>query len=430
MKQLFISGGAEGFDFVCDSIAADKSISHRSAMFSLLSDKPSRIRNYLLAGDTLSTLAIIEALGAKVQRRGSDVTITPQDDIYEAGDVLDCGNSGTAIRLFCGLLSSVKGHFVLTGDKYLRQRPMKRVARPLRSIGARIDGRKEGTLAPLSIRGGGLKPFTYRSEIASAQVKSAMILAALRAEGKCYYSEPHQSRDHTERMLSGMGAKLQTGETIEITPMKNPLNPLDIDIPADPSSGFFFAVAAAIVPGGKTLIKNVSLNKTRIESYKVLEKMGAEITYDLKQDRYEPVGDISVSYAGRLQAVDVRENISWLIDELPALAIAMAVARGQSSVANAQELRVKESDRISSVISNLQRCGIQCEEKQDGYAITGGKLQSARIESYGDHRVAMSFAVAGLLADMQIQDTGCIDTSFPGFAKLLSQITKVEHSDD
>jgi 3-phosphoshikimate 1-carboxyvinyltransferase len=428
MKKVHIAK-ANAFDLVCDTIASDKSISHRCAMFSLLSDKPSRIKNYLKAEDTLNTLQIVESLGAKIEWVSeNELIITPQDKLYEANDVLDCGNSGTAIRLFCGFLSSAQGHFVLTGDKYLRKRPMKRVVEPLRSIGAQIDGRNNGDLAPLSIRGKKLQAFDYESKIASAQVKSALILAALKAEGACSFSEPELSRDHTERMLQGMGANLKVEDKIYVEPMTKPLEPLDITVPTDPSSAFFFAVAAAIVEGAQVLIKNVTLNKTRIESYKVLEKMGAKVEYIQKQNVYEPIGDIKVSYNGKLNAVVVEENISWLIDELPALSIAMSVAQGQSFVKNAHELRVKESDRISTVVTGLQRCGVSVEEFEDGYGITGGSLQSATVDSHGDHRIAMSFCIGGLLCSMEVNDIECIDTSFPNFFEILSQITEYQTS--
>ncbi|MBI3873571.1 MAG: 3-phosphoshikimate 1-carboxyvinyltransferase, partial [Arcobacter sp.] len=229
-------------------------------------------------------------------------------------------------------------------------------------------------------------------------------------------------RDHTERMLNGMGAKILTNKDgwIEINPITKPLSPLNITVPADPSSAFFFAVAAAIVPNSKIILKNLTLNPTRIEAYKVLKKMGTKITYIEKENIYEPIGDIEVVYAP-LKGVEVSENIAWLIDELPALSIAMAVADGESIVKNAKELRVKESDRISSVVNNLALCGVKFEEFEDGYKIFGGNcLQKATINSNGDHRIAMSFAIAGLLCGMDIEDTACIDTSFPNFVELLN----------
>jgi len=426
--RVTVATAPGSFRMTVGDIAPDKSISHRAAMFALLSDRPSHVHNFLLGEDTLNTLHIVEQLGATVERNAGEVTITPPEHFQEPDDVLDCGNAGTGMRLFCGLLSGIEGSFVLTGDRYLRGRPMNRVVKPLRSIGARIDGREAGNLAPLHIRGGAMEAFAYDSPIDSAQVKSALILAALRGSGVSRYHESLLSRDHTERMLRGMGADVRTAADgwIEVTPLKAPLDPLDITVPADPSSGFFFAVAAAIVPGSEVTIQNVSLNPTRIEAYRILSKMGAKIEYKVTEDRYEPIGDIHIAYNGTLRATDVSENIAWLIDELPALAIAMAVAEGRSIVRNAAELRVKESDRIASVLHGLEKSGIVTEEFDDGYAITGGQLKPATVESFGDHRIAMSFSIAGLVCGMAVEDTACVDTSFPNFYALLRQITKVD----
>lgn len=428
MRNVTVSPKNSSFTLKCSDIASDKSISHRCAMFALLSDKPSKIRNFLLGEDTLASLSIAQQLGATVTREGANVEIIPPKTLCEPSNILDCGNAGTGMRLYAGLLSGIEGSFILTGDKYLRSRPMNRVAIPLRNIGAKIDGREEGNLAPLAIRGGNLKSFKYESPIDSAQVKSALILAGLQADDNSYYKETLLSRDHTERMLSGMGASvsLQEDAWIKIEPLKKPLNPLNITVPADPSSGFFFAVAAAITPNAKSIIENVTLNPTRIEAYKVLEQMGAKITYIEKENIYEPIGDIEIVYNGQLKAITVKENIAWLIDELPALCIAMATANGTSVVKNAKELRVKESDRISSMLTGLNACKIKTVEHEDGYEIIGSTVQSARINSHGDHRIAMSFAIAGLLSKISIEDVACIETSFPNFFDILNQITTIK----
>jgi 3-phosphoshikimate 1-carboxyvinyltransferase len=424
MKTIRIAK-ADNFELVVEDIASDKSISHRSVMFALLSDKASKIENFLKAEDTLNTLNIIKKLGATIQVDKNVIIITPPKHIIEPDSVLDCGNSGTGMRLFCGLLSAFEGSFVLIGDRYLHSRPMKRITKPLRDIGVKIDARKDGEFAPIHIRGGKIKAFEYKSKIASAQVKSAMILSALNGDGISVYQEPEMSRDHTERMLNGMGANIKTeNNIITIEPIKKPLKPLNIKIPADPSSGFFFAVAAAIMPNSSVIIKDVTLNKTRVEAYKILAKMGTKVEFVLKDNVYEPIGDIRVSYAP-LQAVKVDSNISWLIDELPALSIAFANAKGVSVVKNASELRVKESDRIGSVIKNLNLCNIKTKEYQDGYEVQGGIMQDASIESFGDHRIAMSFAIAGLKSGITVKDTECIDTSFPNFLDILSQITTI-----
>jgi len=424
MSQVEVFACSE-FSLAISEIAPDKSISHRSAMFSLLACGTSEIRNFLRAEDTLNTLEIVKKLGAKVEDKEGVIKIS-SDGIQESPDILDCGNSGTGMRLFCGLLSSANGHFILTGDEYLRRRPMKRVTAPLRDIGAKLDGRNSGDLAPLSIRGASLKAFNYESKIASAQVKSAMILAALRADGVCTYKEPELSRDHTERMLKGMGADIKVdGLLTTIAPMKELLSPLNIRVPADPSSAFFFAVAAAITPNSSVVLEGVTLNETRIEAFRALERMGANITYELTSDKYEPIGDITVKYAP-LKAITVEENISWLIDELPALSIAFACAKGTSIIKNAEELRVKESDRISTVVKGLLACGIQVDEYEDGYTVTGGTLNRATIDSHGDHRIAMSFIIAGLKCGMEVTDLECINTSFPNFFELLKRITEVK----
>jgi 3-phosphoshikimate 1-carboxyvinyltransferase len=424
MEKLHLEKLTKSFDIVIDTIASDKSISHRCAMFSLLSDKPSTIKNFLRGEDTMDSLRIAQKLGAKIEDNGETITITPPTKLSEPDDVLDCGNAGTGMRLYSGLLAGIEGSFVLTGDKYLRSRPMKRVADPLRNIGAEIDGREDGNKAPLHIRGGKLASFKYHSPIDSAQVKSALILAGIQSNEKSFYKEDLLSRDHTERMLNGMGAKIETNEDgwIEINPLTGALNPLNITVPTDPSSAFFFAVAAAIVPNAKVTLKNLTLNPTRIEAYKILEKMGAKVTYVENENLYEPIGDIIVENA-QLNGVEVSENIAWLIDELPALSIAMSIANGESIVKNAKELRVKESDRISAVVDNLKLCGVQYEEYEDGYKIFGGtELQKATINSYGDHRIAMSFAIAGLLCGMDIEDTQCIETSFPNFTEILNSL--------
>jgi len=424
MDKLSISKLLKPFNIVIDNIASDKSISHRCAMFSLLSNQPSTIQNYLRGEDTMDSLNIAAKLGATIEDHGKTIIITPPEKLTEPDDILDCGNAGTGMRLYAGLLAGTEGSFVLTGDKYLRSRPMKRVANPLRDIGAKIDGREDGNKAPLHIRGGKLKSFKYHSPIDSAQVKSALILASLRGDEPSFYKENLLSRDHTERMLSGMGVNISTQEDgwIKINPIKEPLKPLNITVPTDPSSAFFFAVAAAITPKSKVTLKNLTLNPTRIEAYKVLEKMGAKITYIQTEDVYEPLGDIIVEH-NELHGVEVSSNIAWLIDELPALSIAMSIASSPSTVKNAEELRVKESDRISAVVNSLGLCGVKFTEFEDGYTIDGNSaLNKATINSHGDHRIAMSFAIAGLLCDMEVEDTQCIETSFPNFMEILESL--------
>ncbi|TKX32361.1 3-phosphoshikimate 1-carboxyvinyltransferase [Campylobacter aviculae] len=405
-------------------VAADKSISHRFAIFSLLTQGENRAKNYLLAGDTLNTLKILEHLGAKVKRNHSNISIIPPKKILSPNCVLDCGNSGTAMRLMLGFLSGISGFFVLNGDKYLNNRPMDRICNPLKQIGAKIYGRDEATLAPICIEGQKLDSFNYESQIPSAQIKTAMILAAFNANGKSIFIESSLSRNHSENMLKSMGAPLKIskdGLKLEISNLTKPLKVQDINIPNDPSSAFYFALAAIIVPNSKIILKNVLLNPTRIEAYKILQKMGANIKTKITQNDFETIGEISAS-SSELKGVELKENIAWLIDEIPALAIAFSIAKGKSILKNAQELRVKESDRIMAIVKNLKLCGINVKEFEDGFEIEGGKVNKAKIKSYGDHRIAMSFAILGLVCGMEIDDVECIQTSFPKFIEILVRL--------
>ncbi|RAX51798.1 3-phosphoshikimate 1-carboxyvinyltransferase [Helicobacter sp. 16-1353] len=448
---------ADSSDFIIiDSIASDKSISHRSVIFSLLSDKKTRIKNYLFGEDTLDTLKIALKLGLKLESnkgnlsdlialaknnydelKGVELILEPEKSgIQEPNDILYCGNAGTAIRLYMGLLARSKGQFILSGDKYLNSRPMGRIINPLKSIGANISARCNDTLAPICVRGANLKPFKYHSEISSAQVKSAMILAALGLEGESHFSEVSKSRDHSEKMLLGMGANLKIeNNNITIIPDSKPLNPLDIAIPSDPSSAFYFAVLGAIIPNAKICLKNILLNETRIEAFYVLQKMGANIDIKKTNSTYEDIGDICVS-GGNLMGIEVDSNIAWLIDEIPALGVAFAFAKGKSKVINAKELRIKESDRIKATIEGLKSFGVKCEELEDGFIIEGGvnapkkyiQKKHIQINSYGDHRIAMSFAIMGVLYSVEILDSACIDVSFPNFLNILSRFAKIENA--
>ena len=422
------------FDVKFSRLCSDKSISHRTAIFSLLSKAQSHITNYLEAQDCLNTIEAIKALGADVKRiKEGEYLITPPAKISSPNKVLECGNSGTAMRLFMGLLAGVKDEFfVLSGDKYLNERPMKRVASPLASVGAKIYGRDNANKAPIAICGQELGYFSYDSPIASAQVKTALILAALQNKG-CKLSESELSRDHSERMLKAMGADISQNiaangvHTISLNALTKPLNPLNIDVPNDPSSCFFFAVAAAIMPNSKVRFENILLNPTRIEAFKVLEKMGAIISYEKSSNEYDDIGAITVSSPkDGLKAINVSERISWLIDEAPALSIAFACAQGKSVLNNAKELRVKEGDRSAVTVNALKACGIDASELEDGFEIIGDpngtKLKNAVIDSHGDHRIAMSFAVLGLKCGMEIRGAEYIATSFPTFSKHLASL--------
>ncbi len=445
MRNTIIYKHTSKIDCCIDNVAPDKSISHRSIIFSFLSNKASRIRNYLFGEDTLNTLKIAIKLGLEVESSSlkdvanntnpQELIVKPnKNGILEPDDVLDCGNAGTTIRLYTGLLAPAKGQFILSGDKYLRSRPMSRVIAPLKSIGANITARssngKVDELAPICIIGSKLKPFSYHSEISSAQVKTALLLTALQIDGQSNVSEIAKSRDHSERILLGMGANLTiNNNNITINPPTSSLEPIDIEIPADPSSAFYFAVLSAISANSSITISNVLLNETRIEAFLVLQKMGANVTIIKKDSTYEDIGDICIKSAS-LKAVNVDSNISWLIDEIPALAIAFAVAEGSSKISNAKELRFKESDRIKATLEGLRAFGVECEEFDDGFIIKGGINPPStliEINSYGDHRIAMSFAILGVLYGVKVLDSDCIDVSFPNFLEILSSITKVEN---
>ncbi|MBZ7936195.1 3-phosphoshikimate 1-carboxyvinyltransferase [Campylobacter sp. B0100352/1] len=421
---MIIHALSDSFEIEISDIAADKSISHRFAIFSLLTKKENKAKNYLLAQDTLNTLEILKKLGAEVKIYGSNVSIIPPRKILSPKDILYCGNSGTLMRLMIGFLSGISGFFVLSGDTSLNNRPMKRICNPLKNIGAKIYGREDANLAPICIEGQKLYSFNHESQISSAQVKTAMILSALNANGNSVFKEPKLSRNHSENMLKAMGAPLKISEDglkIEISNLKESLKEQDIEIPNDPSSAFYFVLAAIIIPNSKIKISNVLLNPTRIEAYKILQKMGAKIEIKITQNHFESIGEIEASFS-KLKGIEFKENIAWLIDEIPALAIAFALANGVSILKNAQELRVKESDRIHAIVSNLRLCGVKVEEFEDGFKIEGGKVNKAKIKSYKDHRIAMSFAILGMICGMEIDDFECIETSFPNFIEILKRL--------
>ena len=436
MSSISIQKISRHFTIEINDIASDKSISHRSVLFALLAKDTCKISNFLRGEDTLNTLKIAQYLGASVQDDGQCIIITPPDEIEEPSEILDCGNSGTGIRLLCGLLAGRDSKmFILTGDSSIRSRPMGRIIAPLNSNGANILGRQENTLAPIVIKGVKPKSFHYESLISSAQVKSALLFYGLFAKENSSIVEPSLSRDHTEIMLQKLGAKVSTinadKTTIHLEPMSGKLDSFSLVVPSDPSSGFFFAVAACLIPDANITLKNILLNDTRIEAYKVLQKMGADIEFRVTSEAFEQVGDIIISHAP-LRAIEVSENIAWLIDEIPALAIAFCVAEGKSKIKNAKELRAKESDRIASVVKNLRLFNVEVLEYEDGFEVLGKELQEWQkndfshitVQSYDDHRIAMSFAVLGLLCGVSIQNTQCVATSFPNFFPLLESLNK------
>ena len=409
----------------------DKSLSHRAVMFAAIAEGRTEISGFLTGEDTLNTAAAVRMLGITVEERGPGSLMVAGkglDGLKEPSGVLDLGNSGTGMRLLAGLLSGQDFFSVLNGDRYLVKRPMGRIVGPLRRMGAVIDGRLGGTLAPLAIRGAGreAKAIEFSSPIASAQVKSAVLLCGLYAEGVTAVTEPHKSRDHTERLLRFFGVDVKDdGFRVSLAGRPRLRAPGELVIPADVSSAAFFMVAAAIVPGSDLLIRNVGVNPTRTGIIDVLAAMGADITLQSRREQAgEPVADIRVRHR-RLHAVQVGgEMIPRAIDEIPVIAVAAAFAEGTTVIRDASELRVKESDRIATIAAELRKMGAEVRECTDGMEITGReRLAGAVCESHGDHRIAMSMAVAGLAAtgETTVRDAQWIETSFPGFGRFLAQ---------
>jgi 3-phosphoshikimate 1-carboxyvinyltransferase len=416
------------------SVPGDKSLSHRAAIFSGVAHGQSVIRNFLPSADCLCTLAAMQALGAQVEVieempgcgpvamriRGTAMQLcAPQTSI-------DCGNSGTAMRLLAGLLAGQPFESQLHGDASLSTRPMGRVIEPLRAMGAQIDALGETSgCAPLRILPATLKGMTHRMSVASAQVKSALLLAGLFASGETTVIQPATTRDHTERLLGMFGVDVRIeGDRISIDGGSVPVA-CDFTVPGDLSSAAFWFVAAATKPGSCVTIRDVGLNPTRTAILDVLQRMGARVEINPARRDDEPVGDVVIKGVPLHGTEVLKHEIPNLIDEIPVIAVAAALAEGRTTIRHAAELRVKESDRIRTVAANLRAMGCLVDEFDDGMEITGGRmLQGAEIPSFGDHRIAMAFAIAGLSADgpTRILDTACVGTSYPGFARHLDAV--------
>ena len=412
-------------------VPGDKSISHRAIMFASLAQGESRIRGLLRGEDCLSTMQAFKSLGIEVDEKSADELIIygrGLDGLREPTDVVDCGNSGTTMRLMSGILAAQPFFSVLTGDQYLRKRPMGRVIGPLSEMGAKILGREDHSKAPLAIDGGGLYPTEYHSPIASAQVKSALLLAGMQIDGTTTVYEPHLSRDHSERMLRYFGAELESFSGGARVTGRVALKGQDIKIPGDISSAAFFLVAGLIVPGAELLLKNVGVNPTRCGVIDILQQMGGSIELTNQRELSgEPVADLLVK-SSHLHGIEIGGSlIPRAIDEFPVVSVAAAFASGVTTICDAKELRVKETDRIAAMCETLGALGGVIEPREDGMVITGGhSLSGGRVNSFGDHRIAMSMAVAALAAegDVEITDTACTETSFPGFWDLLTLISK------
>ena len=416
-------------------VPSDKSISHRAVILGALARGTTRVYNWLSSADTLATLSIVRHLGVKVEEcnRGELLIEGADYSFLEPQDILRAENSGTTARLMAGVLATQPFFSVITGDESLRQRPMLRVVEPLRRMGAFVDGREGGNKLPLCIRGGKLRGISFFNKKASAQVKSSLILAGLRAEGTTEILEPVLSRDHTERMLRSFGVELvslaeERGHIVKVKGGQS-LKATDIYCPADPSSASFFCALALLAPQGELLLKDVLVNPTRDGFYRKLIEMGAQIEYvNVREVSSEQVADILVRSTQNLKAVNVGpDEVPAMIDEIPMLAVVMAMAEGKSEVRGASELRVKESDRIKAVVENLSSMGADIQEREDGFVIEGpAKLKGAPIKTFSDHRIAMAFSIAGLVAEgiTSIDDPECVRISYPSFYEDLKKLVR------
>ena len=406
----------------------DKSITHRAIMFGALARGITEVRGYLDAEDCRSTISCLRSLGVKIVARGEKLLVEGRNmNLDPPEKPLDAGNSGTTARLLMGILAGQHFSATVTGDSSLKKRPMKRVTEPLQAMGAEFSGEGGGEYLPLTIRGGNLKAIEFISPRPSAQVKTAILLAGLYAEGDSIVEEPYLSRNHTELMLARFGAKVESEGSRVTLHGKPALHGVPVMVPGDLSAAAFFLVAAAIIPGSDLLLKHVGVNPTRSGIIDVLTRMGASIELRNKQTwGAEPVVDILIRGGTRLKGVAVGgEDIPRLIDELPILAVAAAVAKGKTVISGASELRVKESDRISALTEELKKMGAGIEETEDGMIIEGRTaLKGTEVESCGDHRIAMALAVAGLAAENEtvVNDAGVIEISFPGFMQSLRSL--------
>ena len=416
------------------AIPGDKSISHRSIMLGALADGDTHVTNFLESADCLSTIDCFTRLGIFVER---DFTHPGHVIVHGMGMqglhpsfhtvVLYTGNSGTTTRIMTGILAPQRFVSLVSGDNSVNARPMKRVITPLAQMGAKIVSMNDDGCAPLQITGTPLHGITYDSPVASAQVKSAILLAGLYAEGPTTVNEPTKSRDHTERMLRAFGASVETkGNSVTVTPTDR-LTPIDIEVPGDISSAAYFLAGACIVPGSEVLLKHVGINPTRDGILRVAKAMGADIELVNETKDAEPCADLLVKSSALHGTTIGGDLIPTLIDELPVIAVMAACAEGTTVITDAAELRVKESDRIRAVAEGLSAMGADITPTADGFVIHGGKpLHGAKIHTYDDHRIAMSFAVAGLAAEGEttLDDESCVRISYPSFFRDLAALER------
>lgn len=415
-------------------LPGDKSITHRALFSSALAKGESELHGLNICADCLSTLQCLVDLGAEIELNGTGARVSGRGlfGLEEPENVLDAGNSGTTLRILPGILAPQAFFSVISGDASLRRRPMDRIINPLRLMGGQIWGRAGGTRAPISSWGSELGGMRLRTAVASAQVKSALIYAGVLAEGQTVIEEPAPSRDHTERMLSYMGAEITVEEGVVSVTGRHQYQAARLDIPADISAAAFFLVGAALIPGSEVVLQGVGANPGRIGVVEALKAMGARIEIlEGREQCNEPVVDLLVRSsqdAPRLKAIEIgADQVPAIIDELPILAVAATQAEGETHIRGAAELRVKESDRIAVLAGELRRLGAQVEELEDGMVITGPtRLRGATCRAHGDHRIAMALAIAGLVADgaTDIEGVECVNVSFPRFAEVFSSALK------
>jgi len=412
------------------NIPGDKSISHRSVMFGSIADGVTKVTNFLPGDDCLSTISCFRKLGVVIEESEDLLTIYGNgfDGLIEPDEILDVGNSGTTIRLLLGILAGRPFHSSLIGDHSIGKRPMTRVTDPLRQMGAYISGRKNGAFTPLSISGGGLTPIHYQLPVASAQVKSALILAGLQAKGESTIIEPAETRDHTERMIRKFGGEIQKDGHVLRVKGNQKLKGSEIHVPGDISSAAFFLVAGAIVPGSEIVLNNVGVNPTRNGIIEVMTKMGANLEIiQQEDDSFEPMGSMTIRYSQLKGTVIEGDLIPKLIDEIPIIALLATQAEGITVIKNAEELKVKETNRIDTVVQELTKLGASIEATDDGMIIHGGaSLTGGAVSSHGDHRIGMMLAIAAQIAkdEVILENPEAISVSYPNFFTHLNSLKK------
>lgn len=413
-------------------LIGDKSISHRSIMFSSIAKGSTKISNFLMGQDCLSTINCFRKMGVDIDIDQNNVIVKGRGlrGLKRPSDILDVGNSGTTIRLMMGILAGNEFESTIVGDDSIGRRPMKRVTDPLRLMGCEIEGKDDANYTPITIKGGNLTGIDYKMPVASAQVKSSIILASLYANSPSTIIEKAKSRNHTEIMLNSFGADIKSNDlNININPIEELYSIGDISVPGDISSAAFIIVAASIVKGSEVTILNVGLNETRTGILDVLKNMNGNFeVFNRRLVGGELVGDIVVRYSEDLASTTIDSDlIPRLIDEIPVIAVLATQANGDTIIKDAKELKVKESNRIQAVADNLKRMGADIEELEDGMIIKGKrKLKGAKISTFNDHRIAMAFSIAGLIceSDVELDNTMCIDISFPGYFELLNYLIK------